>query len=460
MMFTLKQAQAWLPGSTLVGDGSVAVGRVHSDTRTLQAGDLFVAIHGERFDANDFIGDAKAKGAVAALAHRGRIPAGFDGLEVPDSKLALGQLAAAWRAQFELPLIAVAGSNGKTTVTQMVASILRAWQPQATLATQGNLNNDIGLPLTLLRLDAGHRVGVIELGMNHPGEIAYLARIARPTVALVNNAQREHLEFMATVQAVALENGSVFQALGSQGVAIFPAGEEFTALWSGLAAPRASITFGAASADIALAGSEWKQGHWAVSVATPAGQLAYELHIAGRHNVRNSMAAAACALAAGVPLAAIARGLQSFTPVQGRSRAIELKLAGRSLTLVDDTYNANPDSARAAIDVLAELPGPRLLVLGDMGEVGDKGPQFHREVGDYARERGIEMLFTLGEQAAGMGGRHFANVDSLNAAVLGQLPRAASVLVKGSRFMKMERVVQAITAQDQQQVQQESGHVA
>ena len=462
MMFTLTQAHAWLPGSTLVGDGAIALERVHSDTRTLRRGDLFVAIRGERFDANDFLADAQGKGALAAIGHRGRIPAGFAGLEVDDSKLALGQLAAAWRARFELPLIAVTGSNGKTTVTQMIAAILRAWQPHATLATEGNLNNDIGLPLTLLRLDATHRVGVIELGMNHPGEIAYLANLARPTVALVNNAQREHQEFMATVKAVALENGSVFESMGASGVAVYPAGEEFTALWAGMAAPRASITFGTGpGADLVLAGSEWQRGHWQVSVNTPAGLLAFELHIAGRHNVRNAMAAAACALSAGVPLAAIAQGLASFTPVQGRSRALEVTVAGRALTLVDDTYNANPDSVRAAIDVLAELPGPRLLVLGDMGEVGDQGPQFHREIGDYARERAIESLFTLGEQAAAMGGRHFAKVESLNAAVLAHLPQVASVLVKGSRFMKMERVVQAIAALDQQrQRPQETGHAA
>jgi UDP-N-acetylmuramoyl-tripeptide--D-alanyl-D-alanine ligase len=462
MMFTLTQAHAWLPGSTLVGDGAIALERVHSDTRTLRRGDLFVAIRGERFDANDFLADAQGKGALAAIGHRGRIPAGFAGLEVDDSKLALGQLAAAWRARFELPLIAVTGSNGKTTVTQMIAAILRAWQPNATLATEGNLNNDIGLPLTLLRLDATHRVGVIELGMNHPGEIAYLANLARPTVALVNNAQREHQEFMATVKAGALENGSVFESMGASGVAVYPAGEEFTALWAGMGALRASITFGTGpGADLVLAGSEWQRGHWQVSVNTPAGQLAFELHIAGRHNVRNAMAAAACALSAGVPLAAIAQGLASFTPVQGRSRALEVTVTGRALTLVDDTYNANPDSVRAAIDVLAELPGPRLLVLGDMGEVGDQGPQFHREIGDYARERAIESLFTLGEQAAAMGGRHFAKVESLNAAVLAHLPQVASVLVKGSRFMKMERVVQAIAALDQQrQRPQETGHAA
>lgn len=450
-MFTLQQALAWLPGARLVGDGTLAPLRVHSDTRTLQPGDLFVALKGERFDANEFLAQAQAQGAVACLAHRGRIPAGFSGIEVDDTLRALGQLAAAWRRLFSLPLIAVTGSNGKTTVTQMIAAILREWQPDACLATEGNLNNEIGLPLTLLRLRAHHHVGVIELGMNHPGEIGYLAGLARPTVALVNNAQREHQEFMATVEAVALENGSVFQALGPQGVAVFPGGDAFTALWSRLAEGRVQITFGERPAsgpapDFVLAGTEWQQGHWRVRVETPAGPLAFRLHIAGRHNVRNAAAAAACALAAGAPRAAIEQGLAAFEPVKGRSRAVALGLQGRPLTLVDDSYNANPDSVRAAVDVLAELPGPRLLVLGDMGEVGDQGPQFHAEVGAYARERGIEQLFTLGEQSAAMGGTHFATVEALNAAVLAALPGVQSVLVKGSRFMKMERVVQAVTA--------------
>ena len=461
-MFTLAQALAWMPGAKLVGDGTAAVERVHSDTRTLQPGDLFVAIKGERYDANDFLAEARAKGAAAALAHKGKLPAGFPGIEVDDTRQALGALAAGWRAQFKLPLIAVTGSNGKTTVTQMIAAILRAWQPEAMLATQGNLNNDIGLPLTLLRLRAQHRVAVLELGMNHPGEIGYLAAIARPTVALVNNAQREHQEFMATVEAVARENGSVLAALGPSGTAVFPAGEEFTPLWKQLARARACMTFGTpdelvldAASDIVLAGSQWHEGHWQVSVKTPAGPLAYRLHIAGRHNVRNSLAAVACALAAGVPLAAIAQGLEAFEPVKGRSRAVAVKRAGRTLTVIDDTYNANPDSVRAAIDVLAELPGPRLLVLGDMGEVGDQGPRFHGEVGEHARACGIEQLFTLGEQAAAMAGRHFTDIDALNAAVLAQLPHAASVLVKGSRFMKMERVVEAITRAAQQEEQQE-----
>ncbi len=446
-MFTLDEALAWIPGGALVGDGAVAVQRVHSDTRTLQPGDLFVALKGERFDANDLLGEAQAKGAVAAIAHRGRLPAGFPGIEVDDSKRALGSLAAGWRAEFGLPLIAVTGSNGKTTVTQMIASILRAWRPDATLATQGNLNNDIGLPLQLLRLRAEHRVAVLELGMNHPGEIAYLAGIARPTVALVNNAQREHQEFMASVAAVARENGSVLAALRISGVAVFPADDEFTPLWQELAWARTCMTFGGEDADIVLAGSEWQDGHWQVSVKTPAGPLAYRLHIAGRHNVRNSQAAVACALVVGAPMGAIAQGLSAFEPVKGRSRTLALTQGGRTITVIDDTYNANPDSVRAAIDGLAELPGPRLLVLGDMGEVGDQGPQFHAEVGEHARSRGIEQLLTLGAQSKAMKGRHFEDVDSLTQAVLAELPKAASVLVKGSRFMRMERVVEAITAQ-------------
>ena len=464
-MFTLAQALVWIPGGQLVGDGSAAALRVHTDTRTLRPGDLFVALKGERFDANALLAAAQVAGAVAALCHPGALPPGMPGIEVADSKLALGSLAAGWRGQFRLPLVAVTGSNGKTTVTQMIASILRAWQREQALATQGNLNNDIGLPLTLLRLRASHRVGVLELGMNHPGEIAYLARIAAPSVALVNNAQREHQEFMETVEAVARENGSVLSALGATGTAVFPAGEQFTALWAALAGPRPCLTFGSPGeragdkqADIVLAGTEWQAGHWQVGVQTPAGPVDYRLHIAGRHNVRNSLAAVACALAAGVPLAAIARGLEAFEPVNGRSRALAVALGLRTITLVDDSYNANPDSVRAAVDVLAELPGPRLLVLGDMGEVGGQGPRFHAEIGEHVRASRIDQLFTLGEQSRAMGGRHFGSIEALNAAVLAELPGLASVLVKGSRFMQMERVVQAI--QDLAQGQKEAADVA
>jgi UDP-N-acetylmuramoyl-tripeptide--D-alanyl-D-alanine ligase len=468
MKLSLQQIQAWLPGARLVGDGAIQVARVHTDTRSLQPGDLFVALKGERFDANAFLADARAAGAAAALAHGGLAQAGLPGLEVADTRLALGQLAAAWRAQFSLPLIAVTGSNGKTTVTQMIASILRAHCSERAFATQGNLNNDIGVPLTLLRLSAEHALAVVELGMNHPGEIAYLARMTRPTVALVNNAQREHQEFMATVEAVAQENGSVIDALPPSGVAVFPADDAYASLWTQLAGTRRCVRFGEAGcgAEVTAASAHWQGDHWAVTLQTPAGSAAAQLRIAGRHNVRNALAAAACAFAAGVPLEAIARGLDAFEPVKGRSRALALTLAGHALTVVDDTYNANPDSVRAAIDVLAELPGPRLLVLGDMGEVGTEGPAFHREVGEHARVCGIEQVFTLGEQTASTtasfgAGRHFgSDIDALRAAVIAALPGLASVVVKGSRFMKMERVVEAIVAQAPQHNNKESAHAA
>lgn len=474
-MMTLGEAHTWVPGSRLVGDPATPILRVHTDTRTLAAGDLFVALKGERFDANQFLADAKARGAVAALAHGGLDAVGLPGLEVPDTLVALGALAAGWRSQFDLPLIAVTGSNGKTTVTQMIASILRVASGEGALATAGNFNNEIGVPLTLLRLRARHQRAVVELGMNHPGEIARLAAIARPTIALVNNAQREHQEFMATVEAVARENASVFSALPNGGTAVFPFGDEFTPLWQAIAregATRRTLTFGVhPDADIALVAAEWQHGAWTFAARTPVGEVRCALRIAGRHNVVNALAAIACSLASGVSPDRIAEGLATFEPVKGRSKAAELRLAdGRTITLVDDTYNANPDSMRAAIDVLASLPGPRMLVIGDMGEVGDQGPQFHSEVGAWARERGIETVFALGNETvhsvsaygspANGEARHFGDIDSLNAAVLAQLPGAASVLVKGSRFMKMERVVQAVIASVPQQQDREAGHAA
>ena len=458
-MMTLQQAQGWLSSAglsaTLVGDGGVSIDRVHTDTRTLQTGDLFVAIKGEHFDANDFLMQARSIGAVAAIAHQGLAAAGLPGLEINDSRQALGRLAAGWRSQFNLPLIAVTGSNGKTTVTQMVASILRAWKQEDAFSTEGNLNNDIGLPLTLLRLRKTHQVGVVELGMNHPGEIAYLASLSKPTVALVNNAQREHLEFMGTVEAVARENGSVIGSLDAQGVAVFPADDEYAPVWRKLAGARTVMTFAASGQADVTAEATWVGNCWKVQAKTPIGPVGFDLGIAGRHNVKNALAAIACTLAAGVPPECIARGLTAFVPVNGRSRAVIIDIKGREVTLIDDTYNANPDSMRAAIEVLAELPGPRLLVMGDMGEVGDQGLQFHQEAGRLARELGIDKFFTLGpqsEQAARsfQQGQHFEDMTALNAAVLAELPQLASVLVKGSRFMKMERVVQAIAAHTQQ----------
>jgi len=480
MKLDLNLALGWLSQARGVDVQGVVADRVHTDSRSLQMGDLFVALRGERFDGNDFIAQAKAQGAVAVVCEASgealALANGLPALVVPDARIALGEMAAGWRAQFSLPLIAVTGSNGKTTVTQMIASILRAHAGDDALSTQGNLNNDIGVPLTLFNLRAHHRIAVVELGMNHPGEIAYLAQMARPTVALVNNAQREHQEFMGTVEAVAHENGAVLQALPPEGVAVFPADEAFTPVWQGLSGQRVQRCFAMTSAPDAHALAEvfaavvgWQSGAWQFTLKTPEGTAPIRLHIAGRHNVKNALAATACALAAGVPLAAVAQGLVAFEPVNGRSRAMVLHTASDEITLVDDTYNANPDSVRAVIDVLAELPAPRLLVLGDMGEVGNQGPEFHAEVGSYAAECGIEVLYTLGDlcvhSAKAFGSaRHFEDMDSLLASVTAHVGQFRSVVVKGSRTMKMERVVQALqsnsTADTKNHNKKEEPHAA
>jgi len=457
MNLSLKQISQWLTHAQLHGDSSLTIQRVNTDSRTCQAGDLFVALKGERFDANDFLAQVASNGAKAAMAHHGLDAAKLSGVQVTDTRIALGQLAKGWRSQFNMPVIAVTGSNGKTTVTQMIASILHAGLGDDALATQGNLNNDIGVPQTLLRMRAHHRSAVVELGMNHPGEIAGLADMTQATVALVNNAQREHQEFMATVEAVAQENGEVIKALPAQGVAVFPAHDEYSALWKALAGDRACMRFSmtphsADQSEVHLLKADWLNDHWNVEAQTPAGVLRTQLHIAGRHNVGNALAATACALAAGVSLSTIEQGLNQFEPVKGRSRAFGVQCQGRDITVVDDTYNANPDSVRAAIDVLAELPAPRLLVLGDMGEVGTQGAEFHQEVGLHAAEMGIDVVLCLGElarhtaKACGSNAQHMTDIDALNERVIQQLPQLGSVLVKGSRFMKMERVIDAINA--------------
>jgi UDP-N-acetylmuramoyl-tripeptide--D-alanyl-D-alanine ligase len=457
-MMLLHSASPWLIGGSLLGDGDVPVSRVHTDTRTVEPGDLLVALKGERFDANQFLQEAQQRGAAAAICHIGasRHLHGLPCIEVPDTTRALGQLAQGWRERFALPLIAVTGSNGKTTVTQMLASILRAHGPVDTcLATQGNFNNDIGVALTLLRLRPEHTLAVVELGMNHPGEIARLAAMAQPTVALVNNAQREHLEFMHTVQAVAKENGSVIASLDTHGVAVFPSDDACTPLWQGLAGTRPVVTFSmavqGAPGHWGCVDAQWNAGAWQVHAKGCGTQLHYRLSIAGRHNVKNSLAAGACALAAGVPPEAVVRGLEAFSAVKGRSRAIALSVHGRICTLVDDSYNANPDSVHAAIDMLADLPGPRLLVLGDMGEVGAQGPELHAQVGQYAQSRGIEHVLTFGALARHaadhcVGARHLDAVEDVQAVAIEAVPAVHSILVKGSRFMRMERVVEALLA--------------
>jgi UDP-N-acetylmuramoyl-tripeptide--D-alanyl-D-alanine ligase len=383
-----------------------------------------VALKGERFDAHDFVDQALQAGAAGVVSARGMAT---HGIAVPDTQAALEALGYAWRMRFVLPLIAVTGSNGKTTVTQMIASILRAWHGEGAFSTEGNFNNHIGVPLTLLRLrqdDARwHRAGVVELGMNHPGEIARLAALVQPTVALVNNAQREHQEFMASVEAVARENGSVFASLANAGTAVFPAADAHVDIWRELAGTHRVLTFGRrgdARADVRVSGVAATDGAhaWTITIEG-AVSLTTTLAAPGEHNLLNAAASAACAHAAGAPADAIARGLAAFAPVKGRLQTHAVVVGGAKVALVDDSYNANPDSVRAAIDVLAAMPAPRLLVLGDMGEVGSRGPEFHAEVGAFARERGIQSLWAAGalcEHAArafGAGARHFADTPAV-----------------------------------------------
>lgn len=467
MMMQLEQAQEMLRKqgvpSTLVGFGQLPVRRVHTDTRSIEAGDLFLALRGEHFDGHDFLGCAREAGVTAVIAEAGIEEVGLSGLLVKDTRQALGALSSAWREQFDLPLIAVTGSNGKTTVTQMVAGILRAWHGTESLATKGNFNNDIGVPLTLFGLNRNHRSAVVELGMNHPGEIAVLAAYAQPTVAVVNNAQREHQEFMHTVDAVAQENGAVIAALPADGVAVFPSGSQYAGLWRNLAGMRRCWTFGMtrhggvdAAADV-TASASWQDDAWQLRVQTPAGAFASRLHVAGLHNVKNALAAVAATLAAGAPLQAIADGLRSFRAVKGRSQTFRLHLPDWQVTVVDDTYNANPDSMCAAVDVLAELPGPHLLVLGDMGEVGDDGEELHAELGEYAMEKGIETLYCTGElmrycAAFFPDARHFGSMLALKKKCDSVLRGYRSVLIKGSRFMHMEQVVEHLAQVARQQI--------
>ncbi|SIT23502.1 bifunctional UDP-N-acetylmuramoyl-L-alanyl-D-glutamate--2,6-diaminopimelate ligase MurE/UDP-N-acetylmuramoyl-tripeptide--D-alanyl-D-alanine ligase MurF [Achromobacter sp. MFA1 R4] len=424
---------------------------VSTDTRRIGEGELFVALVGENFDAHEYLDQAASRGACAAVvAHR--VPdAGMPQLVLGDTRVALTRIGAAWRARFSLPVVAVTGSNGKTTTKEMISAMLAQWQGEAgRLATAGNLNNDIGVPLTLLRLRAEHRAAVFELGMNHPGEIAQLAAIAAPTVALVTNAQREHQEFMHTVEAVARENGAAIAALPADGVAVYPGDEPYSDIWDALAAPRRVLRFGLQPGlDVYAEQIIAEVDATRCRVVTPVGVADLMLPVPGLHNLRNALAAIASAIAAGAPLETAVRALAGFSPVAGR---MQHKRMGDGTLLIDDTYNANPDSVRAAIEVLARMAGKRVLVLGDMGEIGDNGPAMHAEVGHYAREHGLDAFITLGEAsraaaaAFGPGAHACASVDEVVAALRGLRP--SCVLVKGSRFMRMERVVTAFSSND------------
>ncbi|HYF59311.1 MAG TPA: UDP-N-acetylmuramoyl-tripeptide--D-alanyl-D-alanine ligase [Burkholderiaceae bacterium] len=449
-MLELREALAWLSAGRIEADDpradATVVGGVSTDTRSVRPGELFVAIRGELHDAHDYVGRAIDAGAAAVLVERPvpdrRVPA----LVVPDCRRALGEIAAGWRRRFAPPVIAVTGSNGKTTTKEMIAAILAAHVGEdARLATRGNLNGDIGVPLTVLRMHAGHRAAVVELGMNHPGEIAWLASIAQATVALVLNAQREHQEFLRTVEATARENGASLAALPADGVAVFPGDDAHAPIWRELAGARARIEFGTAPGCAVSAAPDARPEGFEMRVDGAAIEVA--LAIDGAHSVRNALAAAACCSAIGVPPAAIAAGLAAFRPASGRLRRL---VARTGAALIDDSYNANPDSVRAAIDVLAAQPAPRVLVLGDMGEVGEQGPRFHAEVGGYAKARGVQTLLAFGAASVGTaaafgeGAEHFGTIEAVCDRAAALAAPGATVLVKGSRSMRMERVVQAL----------------
>jgi len=453
-MMTLHELLPHLENAELRGPGDVTFTSVTTDSRHCIDNALFFALRGEHHDGHDFVDALMAKGKVAAVVDRW-LDSDATLIKVPDTKKALGQLAAAWRARFEMPLIAVAGSNGKTTVTQMIAAILQAaYGTGRWLATRGNFNNDIGLPLMLCELASRHRVAAFEMGMNHPGEMAYLATIAQANIAVVTNAQREHQEFMQTVEATAVENGEVLAALPPGGIAVFPSDDACAPIWRRIAGPRSTITFGLnPDADVhgryRLADQSSE-----IMIDTPMGCLEVKLNLAGIHNVKNALAATAVAMSAGIDQQAIVSGLASFSPLKGRGARFHLPSGA---LIIDESYNANPDSVLAAIDSLALHAGERTLVLGDMGETGSNGRLFHEEVGRYAAERGIDRLLTMGTLSKAATDAfnatqrstacHFETAAALIEAVHDAAQRPAAVLLfKGSRFMRMEHLIGALSS--------------
>ncbi|MEO4027862.1 UDP-N-acetylmuramoyl-tripeptide--D-alanyl-D-alanine ligase [Chromobacterium vaccinii] len=443
-MMTLSQAARFAQGRLTGADGEVL--RVITDSRQAQPGDLFVALKGERFDAHDFVAEVVAKGA-AALVRDGFELAGASLIQAgDDTRLALGRLAAGWRETQPAVRIGVTGSNGKTTVKEMLAAILRAHAgDDAVLATAGNFNNDIGLPLTLLQLKPRHRYAVIEMGMNHHGELRYLTGLTRPQVALVNNAMRAHFGHFGSTEDVARAKAEIFEGLADGGVAVVNADDANLPLFRVAAGGHRQLSFGLEQAEVSARGLVLSALGSRFTLRSPAGDTEISLPAPGEHNVRNALAAAAVALALDVPLIAIAQGLAAFGGAKGR---LQIKQSPRGLTVIDDSYNANPDSMKAGLDVLAGLPGPRCFVMGDIGELGEASPALHAEVGEHARLRGIEQLFALGEAsrravaAFGDAGQGFDSIDELLECLDSRLASGTAVLVKGSRFMRMERVVE------------------
>ncbi len=425
---------------------------VSTDTRSLKRGALFVALRGPKFDANAFLAAAAAAGAVGAIVDRPprETPPGLPLIIVRDSLAALQSLALAWRSEFAIPVVAVAGSNGKTTTKEMTAAILAQMGP--CLSTQGNLNNHIGVPLTLLRLAAEHRSAVVEIGTNRIGDLAGLMPLVRPTVSLITNAGAEHLEFFGDLDGVAEGEGEAIAGLDADASAVINADDPYADYWRGLAGARRTISFGlheAAdfSARDASAGIERGEFVTRFRLACPLGEAPATLHAGGLHNLLNALCAAAAASAAGASIGQIAAGLERFRAVAGR---LQLKAGRHESWIIDDSYNANPNSVRAGLDVLRSLAGVKWLVFGDMGELGAHREAFHADIGSYARECGVERLFAFGAltprtvESFGAGAEWFADAELLVRRIESELHPGVTVLVKGSRVNRLERVVQAL----------------
>ena len=428
-------------------NGSVAgVMRVSTDSRNIQPGDLFIALRGEKFDGGAFASQALQQGAAGVVLDRTQAPDITSAIRVDDTRLALGRLAAAWRQRFDIPVVAITGSNGKTTVKEMLAAILRveAGSDEAVLATEGNLNNDIGLPLMLLRLRDTHQFAVLEMGMNHAGEIDYLTHLARPDVAVVNNALSAHIGFLGSVEAIARAKGEIFSGLTDAGIAVFNADDPHAWIWREANALRCIVDFGLSDAAKVRGRYQPDAFGSALTLTLPNATLDIRLQVPGAHNVMNALAASAAAFSVDVSHRSIVAGLSGFTGVKGR---LQRKPALHGSTFIDDTYNANPDSVKAALAVLAQQPGRKLLVLGDMGELGHDAAALHAQIGLAARAAGVDRLLALGELtkeavgAFGAGAMHFERIQELLAELENELNANTTVLVKGSRFMQMERVV-------------------
>ena len=420
---------------------------ISTDTRTLIAGNLFVAIEGDTFDGHDFIAETHQKGAVGLLvSHKVNSP--LPQIIVNDTVQALGALSAAWRDRFSIPLIGITGSNGKTTLKNMVASILRAACHHDTtqvLATDGNLNNAIGLPLTLARLNEKHRYAVIEMGMNHFGEIAYLTQLAKPTVAVITNAAESHLEGLQTIEGVARAKGEIFQGLNKNGIAILNRDDTYFNYWRELIADQLYFTFGLENpADVTATFSE-KQ---TIILHTPRGDIDVTLPLLGRHNIMNALAATAATLAVEIDLVSIKTGLEKVQPALHRMQSYFLENGAR---IIDDTYNANPFSLDAAVKTLATFSGTKIVVLGDMKELGNDAKKMHANAGEKIRTAGIDYLFTFGELSLettkqfGGNATHFTDREKLIAALQSHIKNNTTVLVKGSRSMRMEQIVYELT---------------